>query len=202
MSHFDFDWLKKRNFTAENREKYLRTEYRLPPKLWSKNDFQSIYKTYKFEDVIHNDGALREWIEALTVNGCVLMTGAPQTEQEVRKLIDRVGFIRKTHYGEEFIVKAKEGTNNVAYLSAPLQMHTDLPYYEYCPGVTVLHCLVQSQSAGAFNLLADGFYAAARLRNEKPEHFKCLTETLVNWNDYGVEDYFTFRSINRAPVIW
>lgn len=38
-------------------------------------------------------------------------------------------------YRELFSVKAKPGTSNVAYLSGPLQLHTDLPYYEYKPGV-------------------------------------------------------------------
>lgn len=202
VSLFDFDWLKKRNFTKENREEYLKTEYRLPPKLWSKNEFESAYKKFEYKDVMQDDKALRHWLEALTVHGCALLTGVPRTEQEVRRLIDRVGFIRQTHYGQEFFVRAKEGTNNVAYLSAPLQMHNDLPYYEYVPGITILHCIEQTKSPGAFSLLTDAFYAAARLKSERPDCFKCLTETLVNWNDYGVEDNFSFRSIYRAPVIW
>ena len=38
---------------------------------------------------------------------------------------------------ETFEVIAKPGTSNVAYLSGPLQLHTDLPYYEYKPGVSI-----------------------------------------------------------------
>lgn len=38
-------------------------------------------------------------------------------------------------FREEFHVTAKPNTSNVAYLSGHLQMHTDLPYYEYTPGV-------------------------------------------------------------------
>lgn len=98
-------------------------------------------------------------------------------------------------------MKAKEGTNNVAYLSAPLQMHSDLPYYEYKPGVNLLHCLVQSNSPGAFNLLSDGFFVAQRLKREHPEFYQVLTTTLVNWSDYGNEDGFSFQKIYRAPVI-
>ena len=49
---------------------------------------------------------------------------------------------------EEFTVRNTEGTTNVAYRSAKLQMHTDLPYYEYKPGANLLHCLVQSESNG------------------------------------------------------
>ena len=46
-----------------------------------------------------DDGALRQWIEALIAYGVVMIKGAPLTESECRRLADRVGFIRKTHYG-------------------------------------------------------------------------------------------------------
>lgn len=148
-----------------------------------------------------SDDALKSWIESLIVNGCALIENASLEENECRKLADRVGFIRRTHYGEEFIVRAKEDTSNVAYLSTPLQMHTDLPYYEYVPGVNLLHCIVQSKSEGAFNLLSDGFFVAEKLKREQPSIFKCLTETMVNWSDYGVENGYPFHSVYRAPVI-
>lgn len=99
-------------------------------------------------------------------------------------------------------MKAKEGTSNVAYLSAPLQLHTDLPYYEYKPGVNLLHCLVQSESSGGANQISDGFYVANLMRKEFPEDYRILTTTLVNWNDIGNENGNDFHSIYRAPVIW
>lgn len=142
------------------------------------------------------------WLKALAIDGVALIDGAKQTETECRRLAERVGFIRRTHYGEEFIVRAKEDTSNVAYLSTPLQMHTDLPYYEYKPGVNLLHCLVQTQSSGAFNLLADGFWVANEMRQRHPEMFETLTRTLVNWWDLGKEDDNKFHSIYRSTVIW
>lgn len=202
VSRYDFNWLEKRNFSKENREKYLKTVYKLPPKLWSHHQFETAYERFNYRDVIGSDDVLRDWLEALTVNGCALITGAPLEERELHNLADRVAFIRRTHYGEEFIVQVKEGTTNVAYLSTALQMHTDSPYYDYVPGVNLLHCIVQTNSPGAFNLLCDGFYVAKRLQHEHPDHFKCLTDTLVNWSDYGEEDGVQFHSVHRAPIIW
>lgn len=138
----------------------------------------------------------------MTVNGIALIKNTPQTEQEARKIVNRVGFIKKTHYGEEFIVKAKEGTSNVAYLSAPLQLHTDLPYYEYKPGSNLLHCLVQSKSFGAKNTIVDGFYVADYMKLNYPNYYKILTSILVNWSDIGQEDGKSFHSIYRAPMFW
>lgn len=154
-----------------------------------------------------------------------MISGVPHSDMECRRLANRVGFIRRTHYGEgkikkiwhltsaqfirrnflpfsEFIVRAKEDTSNVAYLSTPLQIHTDLPYYEYKPGVNLLHCLVQTQSPGAFNLLTDGFWVANVMRQQHPEMFEILTKTLVNWWDLGEEDGQRFHSIYRSTVIW
>lgn len=220
-SDFDLGWLKARSFNSEDREKYLRQIYRPPPRLWSKSEFNDCIESFDFDDIFRTkEGAnmffnfisrkqfahslsagLRSWLYSLSVNGCAFIRNAPAAEDSCRRIADLVGFIKKTHYGEEFIVQAKEGTSNVAYLSAPLQIHTDLPYYEYKPGINLLHCLVQSNSLGAFNLLVDGFHVACRLKNEYPDFYRILTTTLVNWSDYGNEDGHVFRKVYRAPVI-
>lgn len=201
-SQFDLNWLKARNFSEENQESYLNEIYRPKPRFWSKVEFNKIVESFEFNDILRTKDGLRAWLHSLSVNGVAMINDAPSTEDTCRRIADQIGFIKKTHYGEEFIVRAKEGTNNVAYLSAPLQIHTDLPYYEYKPGVNLLHCLVQSSSPGAFNLLVDGFYVANRMRREYPDFYRILTETIVNWSDYGQEDGFEFRKVYRAPVIW
>jgi gamma-butyrobetaine dioxygenase len=155
---------------------------------------------FDFTKILETDLELYKWLRSLTVNGIATITGVPESEWEARKIADRVGFIRKTHYGEEFMVKAKDATSNVAYLSANLQMHTDLPYYEYVPGVNLLHCLVQSKSGGAQNLLIDGFYVADKLKREHPKEYKLLSTVLIDWSDIGEEDT-SFHSLYRAPMI-
>uniref|UniRef100_A0A8D8NN44 Gamma-butyrobetaine dioxygenase n=1 Tax=Culex pipiens TaxID=7175 RepID=A0A8D8NN44_CULPI len=200
-SQFDASWMSKRNFTQQNTEQYLEEWYRPTPRLWKRSEFGEVLKSFEFDDVIGRDEALQAWIEALIRYGVVMIRNAPLTEQECRKLANRVGFIRKTHYGEEFVVTNKENTTNVAYLSTPLQMHTDLPYYDYKPGCNLLHCLVQSASTGGQNLIADAFWVADHMRREHPEDFRLLSETLVNWTDVGVDEGGEFHSIYRAPVI-
>lgn len=201
-STFDYDWLKARNFSLENREDYLKNLYRPEKKLWSKNDFADILQSFDFTKIMENDQELHDWLNCLSINGVAIINNTPQTEGEARKIADRVGFIRRTHYGEEFMVKAKEGTSNVAYLSAPLQMHTDLPYYHYAPGVNLLHCLVQSKSSGAQNLISDAFYVANLMKEKFPAEFASLSTVLVNWTDIGQEETGPpFHSVYRAPMI-
>lgn len=199
-SVFRLDWLNERNFSTEKRNNYLQNVYKPQPLLWSKDNLP--LEQFHYGDIMDSNGSLAAWLKSLAINGVTLIKNAPLDENVCRNLAERVGFIRKTHYGEEFIVKAKENTSNVAYLSSPLQMHTDLPYYDYKPGVNLLHCIVQSTSPGAFNLLTDGFYVAERMRSECPQSYETLTQTLVNWSDYGEEDGNRFQKINRSPVIW
>jgi gamma-butyrobetaine dioxygenase len=80
---------------------------------------------------------LLEWLLELERRGVALVEKAGTTDAStVRRLAERVAFIRRTHYGEEFSVKAKTDPSNVAYTGQPLQLHTDLPYYDYKPGVS------------------------------------------------------------------
>lgn len=141
-------------------------------------------------------------LESLARYGVVMIKNAPRTEDQIRKLANHIGFIRRTQYGEEYSVRAIPNATNYAYTSNPLQLHTDLPYYDYKPGVTILHCIQQTKSPGAFSLLADGFNAAEKLRKQNPAAFDCLTQTIVNWSDYGEYNGKKFVKLFRSPVIW
>lgn len=149
----------------------------------------------------NQNAGLYKWLQTLAYYGTALIKGAPLTEDQLAKLINRVSFVRRTLYGKEYAVRADPNATNIAYTSNPLQMHSDLPYYDYVPGCTILHTIAQTKSPGAFNLLADGFYVANRLRHENPKVFECLTKTVVNWCDYGVDSGIRFETIQRAPMI-
>lgn len=196
------NWLQKRSFDPTIQKEHLQQTFR-PKKLsWHKHQFDSILQTFNFDKILNSDDTLKSWLTALSINGVALIENAPITPNECRKLANRVGFIRKTHYGEEFIVENKPNSTNVAYLSTPLQMHTDLPYYDYKPGINLLHCLVQSVSDGAFNLLTDGFVVANIMKEKWPQFYQLLTTVLVNWNDIGKDGQYSFYNINRSPMIW
>ncbi|KAH8324074.1 hypothetical protein KR067_000329 [Drosophila pandora] len=200
-SRFPMKWLRERSFQEERQEKYLADFYRPPSRHWPGSQFEAIAQHFDYGQVMDNDQVLEQWLQALAVYGVALLRGAPLDEGVVRRVAERVGFIRRTTYGEEFVVQAKPGAQNFAYLSLPLPLHTDLPYYEYKPSVNILHCLVQTESPGGSNLLVDAFHVADRLRREHPEDFERLCRVVVDWNDIGSEDGREFHNIWRAPVI-
>ena len=46
-----------------------------------------------------DDEALLTWLQSLEIYGLVMITDAPTEYGQVRRLADRIAFIRRTHYG-------------------------------------------------------------------------------------------------------
>ena len=80
-------------------------------------------------------------------------------------------------YGKNFHVKSVPGAINIAYTSAYLCPHQDLPYYESKPGLQLLHCVALNKDIiqGGESLLIDAMAAAHEFRQLTPEYFKTLT---------------------------
>ncbi|KAH8402458.1 hypothetical protein KR009_012043 [Drosophila setifemur] len=201
-SQYPYKWLREHDFSPANRARYLSDFYRPQLELWSgSSDFERIRRVFNYKDLLTSDSSLMQWLQHLAVYGVALVKEAPLEKDVLRILCNRVGFMRRTTYGEEFSVRAQPGASNYAYLAAPLPLHTDMPYFEYLPGVTLLHTLEQSASPGGVNLLADAFYVADLLRERHPEQFRVLTQTPVDWADIGRDGDLQFHNIWRAPVI-
>ncbi|KAB7506959.1 Gamma-butyrobetaine dioxygenase, partial [Armadillidium nasatum] len=186
-SQYTFQWLKERGFTTKANELKRPTTYKLNKVYWGSEILENI-PTVKFYDLMTDDCALLTWLQQLEVFGFVLISNAPAEYGQVRQLTERVGFIKKTHYGAEFSVKAKPDPSNVAYSSGPLQLHTDLPYYEYKPGLQLIHCIVQFKGEGGESQIADASHVARELKKNNPDMFKVLSETLVDWCDVGSDE--------------
>ncbi|CAG9796274.1 unnamed protein product [Diatraea saccharalis] len=199
-SVYKLDWLKFRSFTRENRLKYDEAIYRPTQKTWSKETFNGILKRFEYKEILESDSILYDWLYNLSVYGVTLIQNTPNSENAIDDVIARVAFPKTTHYGVKFVVQSVQDTSNVAYLSGNLPLHLDLPYYEYCPGTTLLHCLVQTESYGGENLLSDSFYVAKYMRKHHPDQFKILAEVEVEWSDIGVEAGNEFFKLYRAPV--
>ncbi|EDW90625.1 gamma-butyrobetaine dioxygenase [Drosophila yakuba] len=200
-SQYPLSWLRERDFSSANRQRYLRDFYRPEQKLWSGLDFEHMRQMFYYQELITCDSALQQWLHHLAVFGVALVKEAPLDMDVLRSLSNRVGFMRRTTYGEEFSVRAQPGASNYAYLAAPLPLHTDMPYFEYLPGVTMLHTLEQSASPGGVNLLADAFYVVEVMRERYSEQFRVLCQTPVDWADIGSDGDLHFHNIWRAPVI-
>lgn len=205
-SAFKVDFFKTHRFDRENVERYLKEEYRLPKIPWTKKSPEFEMPRFNLEEIMFNqDGKeMKRWLKGLCQTGMAVL--------ENRKLLDRpelmsefiakvFGFCKETHYGREFLIQNRiNDITNIAYLNGNLQLHTDLPYYSYIPGVTILHYLKQSQFGG-LSTLVDGFQIAERMRKETPEAFEVLSRVPVNFVDKGVENSLKFHKVHLTPVI-
>lgn len=200
-STFTLAWLKDRDFAPTNRKRYIESVYKPTYQLWSKSEFSNVLRTFEFKDVMAQDKVLLDWLESLAIRGFSIIKNSPHDNTVARQLADRIGYIKRTTYGEEFEVKSKDNAHNYAYMMTPLPLHTDMPYYEYKAGINILHCYVQSQSPGGSNLMTDGFYIAEKLRKEFPKLFEILVKTPVDWYDIGKDGGMSFHNIWRAPTI-
>lgn len=162
---------------------------------------------YDFEEILHNrDGKeLKRWLTGFCRDGMAILENPNQANKRPELMKEFItslfGFCKETHYGREFHIQNRlSDITNVAYLNGNLQSHTDLPYYEYVPGVTVLHYLKQSLQGGK-STLVDGFKIAERIRQVDPEAFEILSTVPVNWVDKGTENGLRFHKILITPVI-
>ncbi|BFG05304.1 gamma-butyrobetaine dioxygenase [Drosophila madeirensis] len=200
-SQYPFAWLRERDFALANRTRYLSDFYRPAPRHWSGLEFGHIRREFQYQELLASDEQLLQWLHQLAVYGVALVKQAPLEFDVLRRLCNRVGFMRRTTYGDEFSVRAQPGASNYAYLAAPLPLHTDMPYFEYKPGVTLLHTLEQSDSPGGVNLLTDAYHVADLMRERYPAQFRVLCQTPVDWADIGRDGELEFHNIWRAPVI-
>lgn len=195
-SEFEADWLKKRCFSQQAREK-LQKELFFPECQYWGSELQ--IPTLDFEDVLKNDEHAYKWLSSLKKVGIVRLTGASNRRGEIVKLGKRIGFLYLTFYGHTWQVQDKIDANNVAYTTGKLSFHTDYPALHHPPGVQLLHCIKQTVTGGDSEIV-DGFNVCRKLKEKNPRAFQLLSSTFVDFTDIGV-DYCDFSVQSKHKII-
>ena len=120
------------------------------------------------------------------------MTDCPSTPEATEALLERIGPIRNTHYGQDLSQShsQKDLANNwtggfydftsnlsskdTAYTSEALELHTDTTYFTEPAALQMFHMLSHEGGEGGQSQLADGFEAAAYLQQRDPDAYECL----------------------------
>ena len=166
ISRYDGDFLRGLAFPApELPEQRLWTEDLEPQR-------------HAFAAVTEDDETLVALLTDFWRDGVVLVEGLPCDMAASRRLAERIAYVRETIFGGVWDFQADGARADSAYSDAAIGLHTDGTYSEDPPGLQALHCLA-FDGEGAFNVFADGFRAAQRLREEAPEAFQVLTEVEV-----------------------
>ena len=180
---FDLAWLMENRYDKPASNARARGRVSDDITLWDAKGFKgAALPTACFDDIIGsgNEEALHNWLGQLVRFGVVHMTGGPVEDLALMKVVDLFGYVRETNYGRHFEVRTEVNPSNLAYTGLGLQAHTDNPYRDPVPTIQVLYCLESSAEGGASTVI-DGFAAARRLQEEKPEYFDALADHCANF---------------------
>ncbi|KAI1659000.1 Trimethyllysine dioxygenase [Daldinia decipiens] len=128
-------------------------------------------------------------------NGFVFVTGVPVDSAEpTKELLEKIAFIRQTHYGGFYDFKPDLALADTAYTNMALGAHTDTTYFTDPAGLQAFHLLshtdfsieaIPETNLGGKSLLVDGFHAADILKKEDPTAFEVLSRVKLPWHASG-----------------
>ncbi|KAH9990002.1 Trimethyllysine dioxygenase [Xylariaceae sp. FL0662B] len=160
-----------------------RTAQSWPPYLKS-GDFSS--------DETKAVGRLTDFIRR---NGFAFITEVPiESAEPTEKLLEKIAFIRLTHYGGFYDFIPDLALADTAYTNIALAAHTDTTYFTDPAGLQAFHLLSHTDpnskkdsgsSLGGQSLLVDGFHAANVLKAEDPKAFDVLSRVKLPWHASG-----------------
>lgn len=117
------------------------------------------------------DGLLR-WLRLLRDYSCVFVRGVPTRVGAVLDLAERIAFVQETNFGRSFQVVSKPDPENLAFTSAKLTAHTDVPNRRALPGLQLLHC-IEFKARGGESILIGGYWPPAARASRTPRRTTC-----------------------------
>jgi len=205
-SIYTFDWLRNHQFRLPSSEAFSNvTEGRFRADQAVVPNNPELYPTVDYDEVTSSDAGVRKWTSQIFRWGFSFVRDCPVTPEATQKLLERIAFIRPTHYGGFWDFTSDLKMKDTAYTSYGLGAHTDTTYFTDPAGLQMFHMLSHTGGDGGASLLVDGFEAAQVLYSEDPESYEVLSTHLVNSHASGNEDVCIqpscpFPILNHHPV--
>ena len=154
----------------------------------------------QYDEIMASDKGVGEWTGKLRKYGFCLVDGCPVDPQKTKELLERIAFIRLTHYGGFYDFTSDLTMKDTAYTSQALGAHTDNTYFTDPSGLQMFHMLSHEEGTGGANFFVDGFHVAKILQKTNPKAYKILAETPVPWHASGNEG-ITITPAKKFPVL-
>lgn len=136
--------------------------------------------------------------------------------QDTKRLLERISFIRETHYGGFYDFTPDLSMADTAYTNIALPAHTDTTYFTDPAGLQSFHLLSHTPAPGSAaapdgesgsegpqggaSLLVDGFAVADDLKRNHPHLYKILAKVRLPWHASGNKG-ITIAPDKRYPVL-
>ncbi|RHZ56744.1 hypothetical protein CDV55_105293 [Aspergillus turcosus] len=165
----------------------------------SYNPDQDSYPEVEYSEVMSDDAALLKWFDEIYKWGFCFVKGVPVDPESTKALLERIAFIRHTHYGGFWDFTSDLTFKDTAYTTEFLGAHTDNTYFTDPSRLQLFHLLSHTDGHGGASLLVDGFKAASIMRQESPKHCGVLATTKQPYHSSGNEDV-CIQPAEQAPV--
>lgn len=166
----------------------------LPRRAWYGDHYPDVAR-FTHAELLSDKAKVKYWLEATIVEGISVVTDMPDTNEALTQLVNVMGQVRPTFFGDYFDVRTHINPTNTAYTAAALELHTDTPAEEHAPGVQFLHMRANTVEGGR-NLFGDGVAAANDFRKMDPEGFRLLSTIDIPF--YCEHDTYDMRSYQRV----
>jgi hypothetical protein len=201
-SVFSAQWLRRACYSDKRRSERLLSADATRT-AWEGNSFKP--PSVSFADVMvecHSNGSggggvdrMWEAMRELWRYGLLLIQDVPENyaslpagvepsgvpyQDATEAFANRVGFVRRTLYGDMWSFGTFEGTdtgNDSAYSNVALDLHTDGAYMRDPPALQLFTCMFTSGDGGGLSRYADGLKVAERLREADPSAYDFFRTT-------------------------
>ncbi|GAA5999717.1 hypothetical protein JCM10207_005876 [Rhodosporidiobolus poonsookiae] len=173
---------------------------------WDRAGLERTLQRTPYDLFKRDDGALLQTLDALIKDGIVVLTGVPTEEKdghetELRRVVERIGSLRRTWYGDLWDVRAVEGSRNIAYTNLDLGLHMDLTHFDNPPRYQFLHSLENTRITGGLSYFVDTFALASHLATHSPSTFStlCTEDVLFSYRNGPHHTRFARPTFELVP---
>uniref|UniRef100_A0A183C9E7 TauD domain-containing protein n=1 Tax=Globodera pallida TaxID=36090 RepID=A0A183C9E7_GLOPA len=193
ISRYEQRWLKSR-CPANEKVRLLRRKFYLGLECvrnWNRQQIEGRNFRFSREEFLNDDRVLHDFLLAVCTDGIALLEGTeqdPNNSQLFKKIVQRIGFLQRNHFGEIFEVIPKANASNMAYAGAEeLPYHTDFPSLSDPPQLQMLHMANRAECGGGLSMFVDGFHIAELMAQKYPEHFQLLSTIPLEFVEEGFD---------------
>jgi trimethyllysine dioxygenase len=147
-----------------------------------------------------NEGLL-EWLHKIREYGFCYVENTPLSPEETQKLIERIAYIRNTHYGGFWDFTSDLSKGDTAYTQLGIGPHTDNTYFTDPAGLQLFHLLSHTDGEGGKSGLVDGFAVARELHRRDIKAYRQLATTNVYSHASGNPDSSIQPSLPSPTLI-
>ncbi|MEO0818910.1 MAG: TauD/TfdA family dioxygenase [Pseudomonadota bacterium] len=165
------------------------------PILWTPADLPEP-PSFDGPAALESPAAFLAWLEALRDYGVARLRGLPQQDGLLEEIVTRIGPVRESNFGRQYVLEIKDDPDSQAYTSGALLQHIDLPTRELPFGLQFLYTRANTTTGGE-GIYVDAYRVAEDMRLAEPDHFRSLTTDIWEYNNRArASDYR-----GRGPVI-